>query len=395
MKMNFKIAMVPLLWVLLAVGTIATAQGLAGVQGKCKDQQGQPIVGVTVELLNMDTGQKHTTKTDKDGHYVSIGLETGNYKVSLIQGGKVLFFLDKVPVHLNSDNQPNVVDFDLAKEYTAGAGASHMSTEQQKQASEAQKKNAELIKENAQVGALNKMLVDATAAEQANNWDQAITILTQAAQTAPNRDLLWARLGGAELGAGDATKTSSKEQSDQHYQKSATDYQKAVQLLSANPNPTPDQKKQLAGYHNNLGQAYAKTGKPQEAMAEYNSAAQMDPPNAAMYYFNLGATLTNSATREQDQQIKTKDIEEANAAFDKAIAAKPDYSEAYYQKAINLLSKATFDKTGKMVPAEGTVDAFNKYLEVDPQGKHAEEAKSIIASLGEKVETTYKKGKSK
>ena len=48
-----------------------------------------------------------------------------------------------------------------------------------------------------------------------------------------------------------------------------------------------------------------------------------------------------------------------------------------------------------MVPAEGTVDAFNKYLEVDPQGKHAEEAKSIIASLGEKVQTTYKKGKSK
>src|SRR5437764_26532 len=264
-----------------------------------------------------------------------------------------------------------------------------------KQMGEAQKRNAEAAKERAEIGSLNKMLTDAAAAEQAGNWDQAVTILTQAAQTAPNRDLLWARLGGAELGAGDATKTTSKEQSDQHYQKSATDYQKAVQLLSANPNPTPDQKKQLASYHNNLGQAYAKTGKPQEAMAEYNSATQMDPPNAAMYYFNLGATLTNSATREQDQQIKTKDIEEANAAFDKAIAAKPDYSEAYYQKAINLLSKATFDKTGKMVPAEGTVDAFNKYLEVDPQGKHAEEAKSIIASLGEKVQTTYKKGKSK
>src|SRR2546430_4645244 len=186
----------------MAGGTTATAQGLAGVQGKCKDQQGQPIVGATVELLNMDTGQKHTTKTDKDGHYVSIGLETGNYKISLIQGGKVLLFLDKVPLHLNSDNQPNVVDFDLANEYTAGGGASHMSTEQQKQASEAQKKNAELMKENAQVGALNKMLTDAKAAEQANNWDQAITILTQATQTAPNRDLLWANLGGAELSAG-------------------------------------------------------------------------------------------------------------------------------------------------------------------------------------------------
>ena len=394
MKMNFRIALVTLLWVLLAAGTIARAQVLASIQGKCKDQQGQPIAGATIEMQNMDTGQKHTLKTDRNGSYFSVGIETGSYKVSLIQDGKVLFFFNKVPLHLNPDNSPTVVDFDLAKEY-AGGGASHMTAEQQKQAGEAQKQNIEAAKEKAQIGALNKMLVDAGAEEQSGNWDQAITILTQAAQTAPNRDLLWARLGGAELGAGDATKTSSKEQSDQHYQKSATDYQKAVQLLSANPNPTPDQKKQLAGYHNNLGQAYAKTGKPQEAMAEYNSAAQMDPPNAAMYYFNLGATLTNSATREQNQQIKTKDIEEANAAFDKAIAAKPDYSEAYYQKAINLLSKATFDKTGKMVPAPGTVDAFNKYLEVDPQGKHAEEAKSIIASLGEKVQTTYKKGKSK
>ncbi|HTC79602.1 MAG TPA: tetratricopeptide repeat protein, partial [Terriglobales bacterium] len=333
-------------------------------------------------------------KTDKSGGFLSVGVTTGSYKISLIQNGQVLFFFNNVTIHLLPENAPNVIDFNLAKEH-AGQGTGHMTAEQQKQTGEAQKRNAEAAKERAEIGSLNKMLTDAAAAEQAGNWDQAVTILTQAAQTAPNRDLLWARLGGAELGAGDATKTSSKEQSDQHYQKSATDYQKAVQLLSANPNPTPDQKKQLAGYHNNLGQAYAKTGKPQEAMAEYNSAAQMDPPNAAMYYFNLGATLTNSATREQDQQIKTKDIEEANAAFDKAIAAKPDYSEAYYQKAINLLSKATFDKTGKMVPAEGTVDAFNKYLEVDPQGKHAEEAKSIIASLGEKVQTTYKKGKSK
>ena len=392
MKTKLRTALSALLVIVLTI--FVAAQNLARVEGKCTDDAGKPIAGATVELLNTDTGQKTNLKTDKSGGFLSVGVTTGSYKISLIQNGQVLFFFNNVTIHLLPENAPNVIDFNLAKEH-AGQGTGHMTAEQQKQMGEAQKRNAEAAKERAEIGSLNKMLTDAAAAEQAGNWDQAVTILTQAAQTAPNRDLLWARLGGAELGAGDATKTTSKEQSDQHYQKSATDYQKAVQLLSANPNPTPDQKKQLAGYHNNLGQAYAKTGKPQEAMAEYNSAAQMDPPNAAMYYFNLGATLTNSATREQDQQIKTKDIEEANAAFDKAIAAKPDYSEAYYQKAINLLSKATFDKTGKMVPAEGTVDAFNKYLEVDPQGKHAEEAKSIIASLGEKVQTTYKKGKSK
>ena len=392
MKARMRAALSALLVIVLTM--FVAAQNLARVEGKCTDDAGKPIAGATVELLNTDTGQKTNLKTDKSGGFLSVGVTTGSYKISLIQNGQVLFFFNNVTIHLLPENAPNVIDFNLAKEH-AGQGTGHMTAEQQKQMGEAQKRNAEAAKERAEIGSLNKMLTDAAAAEQAGNWDQAFTILTQAAQTAPNRDLLWARLGGAELGAGDATKTTSKEQSDQHYQKSATDYQKAVQLLSANPNPTPDQKKQLASYHNNLGQAYAKTGKPQEAMAEYNSAAQMDPPSAATYYFNLGATLTNSATREQNQQIKTKDIEEANAAFDKAIAAKPDYSEAYYQKAINLLSKATFDKTGKMVPAEGTVDAFNKYLEVDPQGKHAEEAKSIIASLGEKVQTTYKKGKSK
>jgi len=393
MKMNFKIVIITLLGVLLAGGRLASAQGLASVEGKCKDAQGQPIVGATVELLNMEDGQKHPTKTDKNGHYVSIGLQPGTYKASLIQDGKVLFFFNKVPVHLGQE--ANVVDFDLAKEYSGGT-ASHMSSEQQKQTSEAQKKNAEVAKENAQVGMLNKMLTDAMAAKQAGNFDQAISILTQATQTAPNRDLLWARLGDAELGAGDAAKTTSKEQSEEHYQKATVNYQKAVQLLSANPNPTPDQKKALAQYHNNLGQGYAKTGKPTEAMAEYNSAAQMDPTSAPQYYFNLGAILTNASMKEQDPQIRSKDVDEANAAFDKVIAAKPDYGEAYYQKATNLLQKATFDtKTSRMIPVPGTVEAFNKYLELEPEGKYAEQAKSMLNSFGEKVQTSYKKGKSK
>ena len=124
MKMNFRIALVTLLWVLLAGGTIARAQVLASIQGKCKDQQGQPIAGATIEMQNMGTGQKHTLKTDRNGSYFSVGIETGSYKVSLIQDGKVLFFFNKVPLHLNPDNSPTVVDFDLAKEY-AGGGASH------------------------------------------------------------------------------------------------------------------------------------------------------------------------------------------------------------------------------------------------------------------------------
>jgi tetratricopeptide (TPR) repeat protein len=113
-----------------------------------------------------------------------------------------------------------------------------------------------------------------------------------------------------------------------------------------------------------------------------------------MYYFNAGATLTNESMTEKDPALREKYIDEANLAFDKAIAAKPDYGEAWYQKGLNLFNKAKVDpKTGKITPVEGTADAFQKYLEVEPQGKHAEEAKGIIASLGESVQTSYKKGK--
>jgi tetratricopeptide (TPR) repeat protein len=149
----------------------------------------------------------------------------------------------------------------------------------------------------------------------------------------------------------------------------------------------------MGKYHNNLGQAYAKSGNSTQALTEYTAAAEQDAPNAHMYYFNAGATLTNMATRETNSANKDKEIAQANEAFDKAIAAKPDYAEAYYQKGINLTSKATIDKSGKMVPAPGTVDAFNKYLELQPDGAHAEEAKGLIEGFGETVQTSYKKAK--
>src|SRR5205085_2102201 len=120
-----------------------------------------------------------------------------------------------------------------------------------------------------------------------------------------------AKLGEAQPGAGGAAK-ADKALATQHYQAAAVAYQRAVQLKPTN-----------GAYHNNLGQAYAKSGKPQEALGEYTAAAQADPTDAAIYYFNLGAILTNQATSESNATTKAKDIEDANIAFDKAIAAKP------------------------------------------------------------------------
>jgi hypothetical protein len=75
--------------------------------------------------------------------------------------------------------------------------------------------------------------------------------------------------------------------------------------------------------------------------------------------------------------------------WDKVIAADPTKAEAYYQKGLNLLLKETIGKDGKTVVAEGTAEAFQKYLELAPTGKFAQPAKDMLAQIGATVETGF------
>lgn len=352
----------------LALGLPAWGQTTAQIRGVVKDDRGKPIEGATVVYFGTDNGRTYTTKTDKKGEYYSIGIAPGTYKVTLKKGDVELWVAEGIPVLLAKDI--NVFDFDLAKLRAAAqkSGAYQMTEEQKKQMEAAEK-------ETLTVKSLNEKLVAARAAEEAQNWDQAIAIMTEATTMDPSRHQLWANLCLAEIGA-------------KQYEQAAGHCQKGIALAQQGEKPDPVN---LAGYHNLLGQAYAKSGKTQEAIAEYTSAAQADPANAAKNYFNLGAILTNESARQADQEARFRMIDQATAAFDKAIAADPSYAEAYYQKALNLLGKSTLDKNNKMVAPAGTAEAFNKYLELEPTGKHAEEAKQMLTYIGAEIQTTYGK----
>jgi len=67
-----------------------------------------------------------------------------------------------------------------------------------------------------------------------------------------------------------------------------------------------------------------------------------------------GAVLTNAGKGD-----------DAIAAFDKCIAADPTRADAYYQKGVNLIGKATL-QGDKTIAPPGTAEAFNKYLELQP-----------------------------
>jgi len=368
-----KFFVLPFLFALVVAlsAPLAFSQTTGSVKGVCKDTDGKPIAQAQVEWTGTETGHTYTIKTNNKGEYFSLGIVPGKYNVKLTKDGKELFHFNGVTVGLDEFG----LDFDLKKEQSQQAAGQGMSAEQAKAQQEQQ---AKVAKEQNTVKSLNEKLTEAKAASDAGDFDKAIATLNDANAIDPSRDLIWFKLGDAYLAS--APKQTDSDEKKKRYEMAATDYQKAIDLRKASEQAAkqPDNNKTLAAYYNNMAQSYSKAGKVDDAMAAYNQAAQLDPPGAAMYYFNEGAVLTNVGRAD-----------DANAAFDKAIAADPNKALAYYWKGINLIGKATVGKDNKMVAPDGTAQAFQKYLELDPNGPMADTAKQMLASIGATVETGF------
>jgi tetratricopeptide (TPR) repeat protein len=330
--------------------TISAVAQTTSVKGTCKDEAGKPIVGATVELNNLENGSKTVLKTDSRGQFFSMGIPTGAYKINLLgPAGNIRFYLNNAMLRPGAENN---FDLDLAAATTSG-----MTDAQRKEIEKARK-------DNEKIKGINVLLNQAAAQKKDGKYDEAVATMEQAVSQDQSHDVVYGSLADAYLGA-------------KKFPEAEAAFTKAIELAAPNS-------KSIGAYHNGLAQSLLKEGKTEPAMAEYNKAAQLDPGNAGMYFFNEGAVLTNQGK-----------IDEANLAFDKAIAAEPNRPDPYYQKGINLLGKATLGKDGKMVPAAGTAEAFNKYLELAPDGKYAQTAKDLLASIGAPIQTSFgaKKGK--
>jgi len=375
-KIMRKSLILPLLFV-LAMGLsvpLALAQTTGTVKGVCKDSEGKPIVGADVEWTGTESGHTYKLKTNNKGEYFSLGIVPGKYNVKLSKDGKELFHLNGIPVGL----EETVQDFDLKKEQVAAAQGQGLTPEQAKAKQEAAAKAAA---ENKTVGTLNDKLNAAKAASDAGDYETAIATLNEANQIDATRDLLWFKLGDAYRMS--APKQTDPEEKKKRYEMAAAAYQKAIDLRGASEQAQkdPENNLKMAAYYNNLAEVDAKSQKTADSIANYDKAAQLDPAHAATYLFNEGAVLTNAGK-----------VDEAIAAFDKVIAADPTKADAYYWKGVNLIGKAT-TKGDKMVAPDGTAEAFKKYLELQPDGKLAQPAKDMLASIGASVETGYGKKK--
>ena len=379
MKKHFTILLIAVLAAALSA-PLAFAQNAGTVKGTAKDAQGNPVADAIVVYSNLDNGQKYTLKTNKKGEYFSLGLTPGKYNVFLyknaddMKANKTLDFVKGFPVQLGEEN---TLDFDQKKREESAAKGEGLSEEQKKQVQEQQAKQQ---KEVNTVKTLQGKLDAANQAIAAKDYETAITNLTEANQIDATRDVLWYRLGDAyRLSAPTQTDKAEKQK---RYESAVDAYNKAIQLKqdalqNGKEKDAAKANQQLAGFYTNLADAYAKSGKIDDAVKSYESAAKTDPTQAGAAYFDIGAVYTNAGR-----------VDDANAAFDKAIAADPNRADAYYQKGVNLLGKATL-QGDKTIAPPGTAEAFQKYLELAPNGANAQSAKDLLASIGSTVETSY------
>jgi tetratricopeptide (TPR) repeat protein len=337
-------------------------------EGDVKGEDGKPLAGAQIHIDRLDIKGNYKVKTDKKGHYYYGGLPIGKYKIWVEMDGKERDAMNNVPSKLGD---PTPVNFDLAASAGHAAAGAAPAKEQERGMSAADKAAYEK-KRRDQEEALkkNKELNDAfnagVEAENNKQWDVAIQSFEKASTIGPEQNVVWGRLADSYTSLA-GTKTGAE--ADEALTKAIAAYQKAIELKADAPE-----------YHNNYALALAKQKKFAEAQAELTKAAQLDPASAGKYYYNLGAVLVN--TGQTDQAVD---------AFKKAIDADPNYAEAYLQYGITLMGKATLGADGKMVPVAGTAEAFQKYLELRPDGKDADTAKAMLASLGMTVDTQYKK----
>jgi tetratricopeptide (TPR) repeat protein len=389
--------------VLCAIFVVSASAQTATVKGVCKDAQGTPVADAQVVWHNNDNGRTFNLKTNKKGEYFSLGIEPGKYTVTLSKDGKELDKVSNYPV--SSDEM--TLDFDLKKSQEQAvqdtAKQKGMTPEQVKQMQEQQ---AKAEKYNSNIKAINEKFNAANVALKATppQYDAAIASLNEATQLGPDEDLVWFRLGAAYLDSAKA-QTDAAEKTKRNTE-AYNDIQKAIDLKKKATNAAPPAQGQgpgakpaaqaaqdqarMAAYYDNFASAASRIGKSDDAVNAYKQAAELDPTHAGQYYFNLGAVLTNT-NMSNDANVRKQAID----AFDKAIAADPSRADAYFWKAQNLVGMATTDNSGKIVAPEGTAEAYQKYIELQPTGAHAEEAKQMLTALNATVETSYGKKKVK
>jgi Tfp pilus assembly protein PilF len=319
------------------VATSILALGLASVtapafaqsgqiRGKVTDDKDQPVDTATILIENTDKGAKPiTTKTNKKGEYIQVGLYPGHYKITAQKGD--LKVTKETDVHLDM----LVFDIKLVAGGSSGAGVS----------------KEEAAKAKARAEAMTKAFADGVQLSNEGKTDEAVAKFMEVATTIPNCSECYANIGTVQ--------TKAKK-----YDEAEAAFKKAIDLK-------PD----FAEAYNGLANLYnaekkfdlaAEAGKKAlELSGGAAGAAGASGGGNASAIFNQGVILWNAGK-----------IPEAKAQFEEAVKLDPNLADAQYWLGMALLNG------GDMA---GAKPKFESYLKLAPTGQYADTAKSIVASI--------------
>lgn len=356
--------------VLTLLASTAVAQ-TGAVRGRVLDENGEGLQGAMIYIERIGMRGNYKVKTNKKGNYFHAGLPMGEYNLRLEINNQEIQTVNSYRVKLGD---PEAVDFDLAeikREQQAAQGGGPTKaqlsamTEQQRKRYEADlKKREQQISKNKQLNESFNAGMEATRLE---DYAVAVGHFKKAAELDPEQHVVWGNMAEALAGL---VRTKTGAERDAVSEEAISAYRHAMTL---EPDPA---------YANNLGLLLIRLNRFDEGVAELEKAAEMSPENAGTYYFNLGATMVN-----------TGNTQGAIDAFKKATEAKPDFANAYYQLATALVGTATMNPDGSVIPAPGTVEAYQKYLELEPAGPYAASAQAMVQTLSATLETSFEQPK--
>jgi len=197
---------------------------------------------------------------------------------------------------------------------------------------------------------------DAAKAKVTDLSSQAVAQFQEAQKAAPEKDpnvhLFWARMGEAYDLAG-------------RNDEAINAYQQAVAAKPDN-----------AGYYNNLGNVLARAGKIEEAKAAYTKSAELDPPNAALAWRNFGISLYQAGR-----------MTEAIEPLQKATQIDPKNAQGWYLLGTCMVADPSiYKQVGDKIevsPKPGTAEAFQKAIDLDPNGPIGAQAKQGLEQLNQ------------
>jgi tetratricopeptide (TPR) repeat protein len=337
----------------------AAAQNDGSISGQIMDITGKPWAEISMQAVS-DQGAKTDTKTDGNGKYSFHNLRSGIYTVSVVLPAPNKPYDVQCRVQSGNDAKVDVNFKDVVAKQGAEAQEQLRKQEEAKEKFQSMKGHFDagvaLLDQVKQAKSdLSKAPADQrdTLKQQlADLSGKAVTEMEAAKAAAPEKDpnmhLIYARLADAYDAAG---------RSDD----AAAAYKQAIDL------------KPTAAYYSNLGGILGRTGKTEEAMAMYQKSVELDPANAAQTWRNIGITLYN-ANRLGDAVEPLK----------KSAELDPKNAQTWYLLGAALVYRMTIKKVGdKDVPefAPGTIEAYQKAIELDPNGPYGTQAKQGLEQL--------------